>query len=59
MKRNLQVENVREPKRIKLQQTLTSMFKGKGPKFVEACGVQLVCPYCQRKFLAKQGFSIA
>ena len=55
MKRNLQVENVRESKRVKLQQTLTSMFKVEGPKFVEACGVQLVCPYCQRKFKAPQG----
>ena len=26
-----------------------------GPKFVEACGIQLVCPYCRRKFKAPQG----
>ena len=26
-----------------------------GPKFVEAPGTQLLCPYCQRKFRAPQG----
>ena len=28
------------------------MLQGIGPKFVEATGKQLVCPYCQYKFRA-------
>ena len=31
------------------------MLQGTGPKFVEATGKQLVCPYCQYKFRAPQG----
>ena len=31
------------------------MFRKVGPKFVEAVGVQLICPYCERKFRAPQG----
>ena len=31
------------------------MFSGDSPKFVEASGVQLLCPYCHHKFRAPQG----
>ena len=31
------------------------MFRSDCPKFVEAPGVQLVCPYCGHKFRAPQG----
>ena len=31
------------------------MLQGIGPKFVEATGKQLVCPYCQYKFRTPQG----
>ena len=56
MKRNrIIVENEKPEKRAKLQQTITSMFHAGGPKFVEAAGVQLVCPYCHHKFRAPQG----
>ena len=55
MKRDLQIGYVNKSKRVKLQQSITTMFKMEGPKFVEACGVQLVCPYCRRKFKAPQG----
>ena len=54
MKRDLQIGNVNKSKRVKLQQSITSMFKMEGPKFVEACGVQLVCPYYRRKVKAPQ-----
>ena len=55
MKRDLQIGYVNKSKRVKLQQSITTMCKMEGPKFVEACGVQLVCPYCRRKFKAPQG----
>ena len=42
-------------KRPRLQQSIDSMFRKVGPKFVEAVGVQLICPYCERKFRAPQG----
>ena len=44
-------------KRPKLQQSLKSMFLRTEPQFVEAHGVQLMCRYCQRKFLAPQGLA--
>ena len=47
----------RQRKRRKLQQSIRTMFKRTGPKFVEAVGVQLVCRYCNRKFKAPQGLS--
>ena len=49
---NWQVLSEGEPnrKKIKLQQTLTSMILGEHPKFVETVGVQLVCPYCNYKW---------
>ena len=31
------------------------MFSGDSPKFVEASGVQLLCPYCHYKFRAPEG----
>ena len=31
------------------------MFGIQGPKFVEAVGTQLICPYCRHKFRAPQG----
>ena len=49
------VENHRPSKRAKVQQSITSMFHGIGPRFVEASGTQVVCPYCQHKFRAPQG----
>ena len=42
-------------KRNKLKHTITSMFSGDSPKFVEASGIQLLCPYCHHKFRAPQG----
>ena len=50
-----QTTMARPSKRPKLQQSITSMLQGIGPKFVEATGKQLVCPYCQYKFRAPQG----
>ena len=55
MKRILLCENDRQPKQVKVQRTITSMFRADGPKFVETTGVQLVCPYCGHKFRAPQG----
>ena len=56
MKRNFCIiENDEQGKRRKLQQTITSMFQATGPEFVEAPGLQLVCPYCHHKFKAPQG----
>ena len=50
-----EVAGERPSKRPKLQQSITSLFHSIGPRFVEAIGTQLVCPYCQRKFRAPQG----
>ena len=52
-------QNSQEPqrKRRKLQQSIRTMFRRSGPKFVEAVGVQLVCRYCNRKFKAPQGLA--
>ena len=55
MKRNFCIIENDEGKRRKLQQTITSMFQATGPEFVEAPGLQLVCPYCHHKFKAPQG----
>ena len=55
MKRKPGFCNETELKRPKLQQYLLSMFNLLGPKFVEAPGTQLVCPYFQHKFRAGQG----
>ena len=46
MKRNLVAKNDRQPRKPKVQRSLTSMFGIQGPKFVEAIGTQLICPYC-------------
>ena len=45
-------------KKIKLQQTLTSMILGDHPKFVETVGVQLVCPYCNYKWRCFWSFGV-
>ena len=55
MKRRLLCENDRQSKQVKIQRTITSMFRSDCPKFVEATGVQLICPYCGHKFRAPQG----
>ena len=47
--------NGAERKRPKLLQSIKSMFSVSGPKFVEALGTQLLCPYCQCKFRVPQG----
>ena len=57
MKRSAVVEAISN-KKPKLQQTITSMFTGDLPTFVEAVGVQLQCPYCNRKLRAPQGLVI-
>ena len=31
------------------------MFTREGPKFVQIVGVQILCPYCHKKFKAPQG----
>ena len=54
MEREPEVDE-REPKRRKIQQSITSLFFGTGPKFVEASEKQLLCPYCHHKFLAPHG----
>ena len=55
MKRNLVLKNDRQTRKPKVQRTLTSMFGIEGPKFIEAVGTQLICPYCRHKFRAPQG----
>ena len=50
-----EVVDERAPKRPKVQQAITNMFTREGPKFVEVVGVQLLCPYCHKKFKAPQG----
>ena len=55
MDRKPEIVDERPRKRPKVQQSLTNMFSRKGPKFVEVVGVQLLCPYCHRKFRAPQG----
>ena len=55
MKRNLEAKNDRQPRKPKVQRSLTSMFGIQGPKFVEAIGTLLICPYCRHKFRAPQG----
>ena len=52
-----QCSNARKRKRPKLQQSIRSMFRRTGPKFVEAVGVQIVCKYCNRKLKAPQGLA--
>ena len=51
MKRNLEAKNDRQPRKPKVQRSLTSMFGIQGPKFVEAIGTQLICPYCRHQGL--------
>ena len=55
MKRTLLVDKNENNKCVKIQRTLTSMFGLAGPEFTEVRGVQLICPYCHRKFRAPQG----
>ena len=55
MRQNAGFKEERPIKRQKLQQSITNMFGRIGPKFVEVVGVQLLCPYCHRKFRAPQG----
>ena len=52
-----QCSNARKRKRPELQQSITSMFRRSGPKFVEAVGVQIVCKYCHRRLKAPQGLA--
>ena len=47
-----------KPKRQKVQQSLKFMLQHSGPKVVEASGVQPMCRYCKRKFLAPQGLAV-
>lgn len=53
MKRSVASEANSKCKRSKLQQIRTSMFTL--PTFVAAGGVQLQCPYYNRKWRASQG----
>ena len=55
MKRSVASEANSKYKRSNLQQTRTSMFTGDLPTFVAVGGVQLQCPYYNRKLLASQG----
>ena len=52
MKRRISSQAEGNNKRNKLKQTVTSMFSGDSPKFVEASGVQLLFPYCHHKLQA-------
>ena len=58
MKRALVEHGERQPKRRKIQQSIRSMFLRSGPVFVEAPGIQQVCGYCNRRFMAPQGMII-
>ena len=58
MDRKPELVDGRPLKRPKVQQSLTNMFSREGPKFVEVVGVQLLCPYCHRKFRAPQGLVV-
>ena len=55
MDRRPAFDETRLAKRPKIQQSITNMFSGVGPKFTEVVGVQLLCPYCGHKFRAPQG----
>ena len=55
MKRGSNFIGARSCKRQKLQQSIKSMLLRSEPKFVEGPGLQPVCRFCKRKFLAPQG----